>query len=184
MLGPAMNAKILLPLLALASACGAATPPAQTETSSPTEPSSEAPSGATEDSPKSAADKDKAPTNAGSPASSDAPAAAAPAAPTVTFPDHASVDAAIKAVPQGLARVNMAQDALEAPLMDHKRYEACKVPNSVHFTIRAAVYDGAAVGVDVTMKPKNAKLESCVDQLVRSMTWPKVPSLNTVTANY
>ena len=131
-----------------------------------------------------AADKDKGPANTGSPASADAPAAAATAAPTVTFPDHASVDAAIKAVPQGLARVNMAQDALEAPLMDHKRYEACKVPNSVHFTIRAAVYDGAAVGVDVTMKPKNTKLEACVDQLVRSMSWPKVPSLNTVTANY
>ena len=47
-----------------------------------------------------------------------------------------------------------------------------------------AVYDGVAVGVDVTTKPKNAKMEECLDGVVRSMTWEKVPSLNQVTVNF
>ncbi len=80
--------------------------------------------------------------------------------------------------------MNMSDDVLQAPLLDMKRYEKCKVPRSTKFSITAAVYDGAAVGVDVTTKPKNAKLEECLDGVVRSMTWDKVPSLNHVTVNF
>jgi len=46
------------------------------------------------------------------------------------------------------------------------------------FGMNVAVYDGVAVGVTVTTKPKSAKLEECLDTIVRGMTWDKVPSLN------
>jgi hypothetical protein len=102
----------------------------------------------------------------------------------VTFPPNASVDDAINAVPQGLPRVNINDGDLQKPLMEMPRYEPCKVPRSQRVSIRVAVYDGAAVGVDITSKPKNAKIEECVAGVVRTMSWPKVPSLNTMTFNF
>jgi len=80
--------------------------------------------------------------------------------------------------------MNMADDALRAPLLDLKRYDKCKVPRSTKVTMTVAVYDGAAVGADITSKPKNAKIEECVNEVVRSMTWAKVPSLNTVNVSF
>src|SRR5262249_32297537 len=112
------------------------------------------------------------------PAASSAP----PARPD--FPAHGGVEAAIKAVPQGAERLNMSNDALQKPLMDLKRYEKCKIPHASKVGVNVAVYDGAAVGVDVTTKPKSAKIDACVDEVVRSMTWDKVPSLNTVQINF
>jgi hypothetical protein len=102
----------------------------------------------------------------------------------VTFPPNASVDEAINAVPQGLPRVNINDDELQKPLMEIPRYERCKVPRSQRVSIRVAVYDGAAVGVDISSKPKSAKVEECVAGVVRTMSWPKVPSLNTMTFNF
>jgi len=118
-----------------------------------------------------------------------APAGAAPTAtasppPTIEFAPHATVEQAIKAVPQGAPRMNMSNDVLHAPLLDLKRYDKCKVPRSTKVSMDVAVYDGVAVGVDVTTKPKNAKMEECLDGIVRSMTWEKVPSLNQVTVNF
>jgi hypothetical protein len=134
------------------------------------------------------------PAAAASAAPAATPAASAPSAPPteppaasspkVEFPPHARVDQAIKAVPQGAARMNMNTDTLQAPLLDMKRYDKCKVPRSTKVFLNVAVYDGAAVGVDVTTKPKNAKLQECLDGVVRSMTWDKVPSLNQVNANF
>ena len=80
--------------------------------------------------------------------------------------------------------MNMNTDTLQAPLLEIKRYDKCKVPRSTKVFLNVAVYDGAAVGVDVTTKPKNAKLEECLDGVVRSMSWDKVPSLNQVNANF
>ncbi len=80
--------------------------------------------------------------------------------------------------------MNMSDTVLQAPLLDHARYDKCKVPRTTKFSITVAVYDGAAVGVDVTTKPKNAKLEECLDGIVRSMTWDKVPSLNHATVTF
>jgi hypothetical protein len=102
----------------------------------------------------------------------------------VTFPPNASVDEAINAVPQGLPRVNINDNDLQKPLMEMPRYEPCKVPRSTRVSIRVAVYDGAAVGTDIASKPKSAKIEECVAGVVRTMSWPKVPSLNTMTFNF
>ncbi len=78
----------------------------------------------------------------------------------------------------------MSNDTLQTPLLDLKRYDKCKVPNSTKVTLSVAVYDGVAVGVDVTTKPKNAKIEGCLDSVVRGMTWDKVPSLNQANVNF
>jgi hypothetical protein len=102
----------------------------------------------------------------------------------VEFPPHATVEQAIKAVPQGAPRLNMSNDVLQKPLLELSRYDKCKVPRTTKVTMTVAVYDGAAVGVDVTTKPKNGKLEGCLDGVVRGMTWDKVASLNQVTVNF
>jgi hypothetical protein len=78
----------------------------------------------------------------------------------------------------------MSTDTLQAPLLDLKRYDPCKVPRSTKVTMSVAVYDGAAVGVDVATKPKNVKIEGCLDGVVRGMSWDKVPSLNVVNVTF
>jgi len=175
-----MKAETLFLLVLLLAACGgeaASAPPPETP------PVASA-------SPVDLAASPPAPAAAPAPAPAAAAPAAAPSAapaaspPKVEFPPHASVDAAIKAVPQGAARMNMNTDTLQAPLLEIKRYDKCKVPRSTKVFLNVAVYDGAAVGVDVTTKPKNAKLEECLDGVVRSMSWDKVPSLNQVNANF
>ena len=173
----------MLPLLLGLAACGGGATPAP-----PPETPASQPTAATETPP---AEKPVAATE--KPASSPAPSLAAAATPASTappapakieFPPHATVDQAIKAIPQGQPRTNMSDDALRAPLLDLKRYDKCKVPRSTKVTMSVAVYDGAAVGADITSKPKNAKIEECVDEVVRGMTWNKMPSLNTVTASF
>jgi len=171
-----MKAENVVPLVLFLVACGGGVAPA---------PPAEAPTAA------SAAPVDMPPTDpAPGATASAAPAAATPDAPPpaasakIDFPPHAGVEAAIKAVPQGAARLNMNTDTLQAPLLEIKRYDKCKVPRSTKVFLNVAVYDGAAVGVDVTTKPKSAKLEECLDGVVRSMSWDKVPSLNQVNANF
>lgn len=165
---------LALPLLFALAACGgsnASSPPPETPATAQTN----------KESPP--VDKPVSPDNP-------APALAAqttapPAEPAkIEFPAHATVDQAIKAIPQGQPRINMADEALRAPLLDLKRYDRCKIPRSTKVSMTIAVYDGAAVGADITSKPKNAKIEECVDGVVRNMTWNKVPSLNTVNVNF
>ncbi|MET0594517.1 MAG: hypothetical protein ABW133_17585, partial [Polyangiaceae bacterium] len=149
---------LALPLLLALAACGgsnASTPPSET--------------------PATANQTNKETPPADQPVSPDNPApslaaqtAAPPAEPVkIEFPAHATVDQAIKAIPQGQPRINMADEALRAPLLDLKRYDKCKVPRSTKVSMTIAVYDGAAVGADITSKPKNAKIEECVDGVVR-----------------
>jgi hypothetical protein len=175
---PAKVGRLVLPLLLGLAACGggaAQTPPPETPASEP--------AAATETPP---AEKSTTPTEPTAPslAASTPSSTAAPEPAKIEFPPHATVDQAIKAIPQGQPRVNMADDALRAPLLDLKRYDKCKIPRSTRITMTVAVYDGAAVGADISSKPKNAKIEECVDEVVRGMTWSKVPSLNTVNANF
>jgi hypothetical protein len=175
---PALPTKIgalALPLLFALAACGgsnASTPPPETPATASQTNNESAP-----------AEKPVSPDN---PAPSLAAQTAAPASEPakIDFPPHATVEQAIKAIPQGQPRVNMSDDALRAPLLDLKRYDKCKIPRSTKVSMTIAVYDGAAVGADITSKPKNAKIEECVDSVVRSMTWNKVPSLNTVNVHF
>ncbi len=97
-----------------------------------------------------------------------------------TFSDNMSVDEAVKAVPRDAERRNIDQETLGKPLSDLALYEPCKT-GSAHVKMRVAVWDGKAVGIDISTKPKNEKLESCIKDRLREVTWEKkVKSLNTI----
>ncbi len=97
------------------------------------------------------------------------------------FTDGMSVEEAINAVPQGVPRVNMEMDELARPLANPAAYDPCKPAASQHFTVKVAVWDGRAVGVDVKTTPNNPQLAECVARVVRGFEWDdRVKSLNTV----
>jgi hypothetical protein len=100
------------------------------------------------------------------------------------FTEGMSVADAIKAVPQGMERANIDQETLGKPLQDFAVYEPCK-PGTAHVKMKIAVWDGKAVGLDVTSTPKNDKLVSCVKDRLKGLTWQaKVKSLNTVEYSF
>jgi hypothetical protein len=100
--------------------------------------------------------------------------------PTPSFKENGSVLEAINAVPQGTPRLNIEQEELGRPLNNPDLYEPCK-PGSAHFKAKVAIWDGKAVGLDLTTTPKNGKLAACVSEKIRSITWPdKVKALNIV----
>lgn len=99
-------------------------------------------------------------------------------APGPAFPENASVAQAIAAIPKGTQRSNIDPETLGEPLNKPEVYEPCK-PGSQHFTVKVAVWDGKAVGIDVTTS--NKALAECVKKQIQSIEWrDKVKSLNTV----
>lgn len=98
-----------------------------------------------------------------------------------SFKEDGSVDEAINAVPQGTPRVNVEQETLAKPLMDEALYKPCKMAPNQHFKLKVAIWDGKAVGIDLTATPKNDKVVACIRQQIQGITWKaKVKSLNTV----
>lgn len=96
----------------------------------------------------------------------------------VKFPENASVAEAVAAVPRGTPRANLDAETLAEPLQNEKLWEPCKV-GAQHFKLKVAVWNGRAVGVDVSTA--NKALASCVEKQVRSIEWrDKVRSLNSV----
>lgn len=97
------------------------------------------------------------------------------------FKENGSVDEAIAAVPVATERLNIDQETLGKPLQDMALYEPCKPPASARFKFRVAVWNGKAVGLDMSSTPKNPKLEECIKGRIRELTWKdKVRALNTV----
>jgi hypothetical protein len=96
-----------------------------------------------------------------------------------------SVNEATNAVPDSLQRVNIEQEALAAPLMEPELYEPCALQGHHHFKVRVAVWDGRAVGLDVSTQPNDQKLETCLKQQLSSVEWKdKAKSINTVEYSY
>jgi len=96
----------------------------------------------------------------------------------VKFPEGASVAEAVAAVPKGTQRANLDTETLAEPLQEQKLWAPCNV-GAQHFKVKVAVWNGRAVGVDVTTS--NKALASCVEKQVRSVEWrDKVRSLNSV----
>ena len=100
------------------------------------------------------------------------------------FVDGMSVADAIKAVPVGAERANIDQETLSKPIQDFAVYEPCK-PGTAKVKMNIAVWDGKAVGIDITTTPKNEKLAACIKDRIKSLTWQaKVKSLNTVEYSF
>jgi len=157
-------------------ACGGSQPDA----AAPPESASSA-----EESPKTQAPPEPDQAEADKP-DSDKPAEGAKKAevPTPEFKANGSVLEAINAVPQGTPRLNVEQEALAAPLNKVEIYEPCK-PGSSHFKAKVAVWDGKAVGLDLTTAPKNQRFADCVAEKIRGITWQdKVKSLNIVEYSF
>lgn len=94
------------------------------------------------------------------------------------FPENASVAQAIAAVPKGTQRSNIDAETLAEPLNKPDLYAPCKV-GSQHFKLKVAVWNGKAVGIDITTT--NKALAECVKKQVQGIEWrDKVKSLNTV----
>lgn len=110
---------------------------------------------------------------------------ATPADEEPTFTPGMGVEEAIAAVPSTAQRIQIEDEVLAEPLKDPAVYEPCKLKGHEHFTLRVAVWQGRAVGLDVTTKPKNAELESCLRTQIERLEWKdKVASLNTVEFNF
>ena len=106
-------------------------------------------------------------------------------APEPKFTEGMSVNEAINAVPAGTERLNLDQEAMGKPLVNMKLYEPCKARANQKVKIRVAVWQGKAVGIDVSVKPPSEKLASCIKEQIRGVEWKdKVPSLNTVEFSF
>jgi hypothetical protein len=127
---------------------------------------------------QSAADS-KSGAASGKPSSKKKPKDAGEAPGEPVFKEGMSVNDAINAIPQGYPRVNIDQEDLNAPLMDPEFYKSCKPAHTQHFTIKFAVWEGHAVGMDIKTTPGNKGLEQCLHGLIAGHTWKdKVKSLN------
>jgi hypothetical protein len=112
------------------------------------------------------------------------PTPSKPTAPEPQFTEGMSVADAIKAVPQGAERANIDQETLSRPIQDFAVYEPCK-PGSEKVKMKIAVWNGKAVGIDVTATPKNDKLVACIKDRIKTLTWQaRVKSLNTVEYSF
>jgi hypothetical protein len=107
-----------------------------------------------------------------------------PEAPEPQFTDGMSVADAEKAVPRGAERANIDQETMSKPIQDVEVYEPCK-PGPAKVKLKIAVWDGKAVGIDVTTTPKNDKLSACITERIKGLKWQaRVKSLNTVEYSF
>jgi eukaryotic-like serine/threonine-protein kinase len=61
---------------------------------------------------------------------------------------------------------------------------ACGVPSSTKVNVCAAIQNGRAVGVTVTLNPSDAKLAGCVAGAVRGMSFPSHPRLDVTRTSF
>ncbi len=102
-----------------------------------------------------------------------------------SFTPGMSVVEATNAVPSSVERLNIEPERLAEPLMKPELYEPCGLASHKHFQLKVAVWDGRAVGLDVTTKPKDEKLEACLRQQIGQIVWEdKAKSLNTVEYSF
>lgn len=169
-----MRASSLLVLIAsLAAACGGNTQPAASPADDPIESGAHTPAVSAETTSSEASTRTP---------EGESPAADKPSSPPEpAFTENMSVAEAEKAVPPGLDRANLDPETLAKPLQNLDVYEPCKPPAGAKVKMRVAVWDGRAVGVDVTTTPKNDQLADCIRGKIRELSWDKkLESLNTI----
>jgi hypothetical protein len=114
------------------------------------------------------------------------PEVEAPSAPNASQPEPEfkpgmSVNEAIAAVPEGVQRLNVDNETLAEPLQEPETFAACNLAANQKFKVRVAVWNGKAVGLDVTTTPKNPNVERCIRERIGALEWKaKVRSLDTI----
>lgn len=63
-------------------------------------------------------------------------------------------------------------------------FSHCGVPNSMGVNICAAVQNGRAVGVTVTTKPANGRVQGCIASAVRRLSFPSHPRLDVTRTTF
>jgi hypothetical protein len=164
---------LLLAVSLALSACAGSAQPAQPPEGDTLESSANAPAVSAESSePAEGSSTEAAP--------GDPPAAPESSSAEPAFTENMSVAEAQKAVPRGVDRANLDPETLSKPLQNLELYESCKA-GTAKVKLAVAVWNGKAVGVDVTTTPKNDALSECVKRKIRELTWDKkVKTLNTV----
>lgn len=163
----------------LVAGCGGQCPEAASASSAPeaVAPASGQPDEGTREKLSAKSTEEAAPSTSDSP-KTESDSKATDVGPNPTFPESATVAQAMSAVPTGTTRANIDQETLGEPLESEALYAPCNV-GTQHFKLRVAVWNGQAVGVDVTTP--NKTLATCIDKRVREVEWRhKVRSLNTV----
>ena len=61
---------------------------------------------------------------------------------------------------------------------------ACNVPSATKVSVCAAVQNGRAVGVTITMDPPNPGAASCVAGRVRGLSFPSNPKLDVTSTSF
>jgi len=101
------------------------------------------------------------------------------------FKEGMSVNDAINAVPMGTPREDIDPETLSIPLRDPALYQPCKLAASQHFTMKVAVWDGRAVGLDLETQPNNPTVDACIRQQLSQLVWrDKAKGLNVVEYSY
>jgi len=117
----------------------------------------------------------------GGPSSAIDPSKTIPSPPaTIDVRPDSGVDAAVKLVPTQIPVGHLSRETLEGPLKDPLRFARCAIPLTTRVAIRAVVYNGQAIGVDVRSNPNTPPLDFCVDRIVRQTTWIKELAINRV----
>jgi hypothetical protein len=97
----------------------------------------------------------------------------------VEVPPRAGVDTALRAASNAPAG-SLGKNVLEGPLRDPLHFARCNVPRGTRIDIRAVIYNGSAVGVDVWTTPANGALSFCIERVVRETSWVKELAVNQI----
>jgi hypothetical protein len=62
--------------------------------------------------------------------------------------------------------------------------QSCQVPGSVAVTVCAAVRDGKAIGITVTMSPHRQSIVNCVVEAIQALEFPSHPRMDVATTSF
>ena len=117
-------------------------------------------------------------------------AATKPAKTLVEMPDLPS-DASCSAARSAYAEAWSLEDGSERPDLSRGQFgsvlargsyfDGCRVPARYEVSICAAVQNGQVLGATVRTSPRAPRLERCIDEEVRSLSFPMHPRLDVTT---
>lgn len=81
-------------------------------------------------------------------------------------------------------QADLTQGAFASVLNKGSYFSHCGVPDDMSIDICAAVQNGRAVGVTVSVTPKNAGISGCISSAVRGLSFPSNPKLDIARTHF